>query len=60
MTEFSILGELLLKIQLHLFPWMAYPFLMLVTGHSPSITYSGMSGETLTNIGEVHPSGKQI
>lgn len=29
------------------------------TGHSPSRIYSGVSGETLTNIGVVHPSGKQ-
>lgn len=32
----------------------------LATGHSPSRIYSGVSGETLTNIGVVHPSGKQI
>lgn len=46
---------------------MTYPFQMFVSGHRPSINlsqgntvYCGVSGETLTNIGEVHPSGKQI
>lgn len=47
---------------------MTCPFQMLVSGgHRPSINpsqgntvYCGVSGETLTTIGKVHPSGKQI